>query len=526
MGDVVNPKIVAWFRKRGIREETVVGAGIYSGEWLEHENGGKVVRPAADGRVVVFPFQHNGNVVNEKYRWGNKQFAQRRDGKKTFFNSDVLDSEALISGDQPLVITEGEMDALSVMEAGHRWVVSVPDGAPPARDANGVIIKVPDDASDIDPEHDAKYLFILANFDRLSKIKRIVIATDGDEAGERLAAELVRRLGRVRCSRVTYPKDPVVRSAQGAMRPCKDMNDVLMELGSARIYQLIHDAKPYPVSGVYRLTEFPVEPPLRFVSTGIDALDGYVKLSHPSFVVVTGKAGAGKSTLTMQIAARVSEMQGWTVALASFEMRIRPYVTNALSAAILRKPSQYWSAQDIEEADAWIEEHVVFIAPEPSSDVAHDIAWLIERMKVAVIRHGVRMFVIDPWNEIEHFPDKGETMEQYTGRAIRMLKTFGREYDCCIVVVAHPTKKGAEKAAIDVSLYDVSDSAHFANKADVGIVVARDGQTSKVVVTKIRYQPEGGNPDMVELRFDAEERRFVSTEYNAGYFGPVDRSFD
>ena len=106
------------------------------------------------------------------------------------------------------------------------------------------------------------------NWELLAKVKRIVIATDGDEPGVRLAAELVRRLGRVRCYFVTYPKDAAVDGGEGRKRPCKDLNEVLLAFGAAEVVRIIASATPYPVAGVYRLSAFPQEPDLMPVSTG------------------------------------------------------------------------------------------------------------------------------------------------------------------------------------------------------------------------------------------------------------------
>jgi twinkle protein len=92
------------------------------------------------------------------------------------------------------------------MEAGYPFVVTVPDGAPPARDGYGNLIQVPKTADDINPDEDVKFSFLQADWDALSKVKRIIIGTDSDEPGQRLAAELVRRLDRIRCSFTTFPE--------------------------------------------------------------------------------------------------------------------------------------------------------------------------------------------------------------------------------------------------------------------------------------------------------------------------------
>ena len=105
---------IRWLESRRISAETAIRSGLYT-----------------DGKVLVFPFiETTGElqgIVNRKHRGPNKRFWQDTGGKQTFWNSDAID--AAIAEGKPLVITEGEMDALSALEAGYPWATSVPDGA-------------------------------------------------------------------------------------------------------------------------------------------------------------------------------------------------------------------------------------------------------------------------------------------------------------------------------------------------------------------------------------------------------------
>jgi twinkle protein len=219
-------------------------------------------------------------------------------------------------------------------------------------------------------------------------------------------------------------------------------------------------------------------------------------------MVVTGRAGSGKSSWINQMVAQMALLHHVRVGIASFEMRINPFVTRTLA-------SVHSYAKAPGSANEWIDDAFVFIAPEPSKeDDQFDIEWLIEKAETAVIRYGIRILVIDPWNEIEHAMRKGESLTEYTGRAIRALKRFGREFECLVIVVAHPSKQGSLKEPDQISLYDISDTAHFANKADLGVVVARSalGSTATIMIKKIRYQPETGTIGECNLQFI--DRRF------------------
>jgi twinkle protein len=219
----LSPKHAVWLESREIDPETALAMGLYSARWAR---GGDPV-PDAKGDVLVFRYIENGQEVNTKFRAPGKRIWQRKDARKTFFNAEVLTDPALLEDRFPLVITEGEIDALSFLQAGYPFVVSVPDGAPPARDAQGNIVQVPEDADDVDPANDEKYRYVLNCWDRLAKIRRIVLAGDGDEPGWRLCQELARRLGKARCSFVSYPQD------------CKDANEVLVSHGPAEVMKLV-----------------------------------------------------------------------------------------------------------------------------------------------------------------------------------------------------------------------------------------------------------------------------------------------
>jgi twinkle protein len=94
------------------------------------------------------------------------------------------------------------------------------------------------------------------------------------------------------------------------------------------------------------------------------------------------------------------------------------------------------------------------------------------------------------------------------------LKNFARRFDVLVIIVAHPTKSGAAKDPQDMTLYDISDSAAFQNKADFGVVVSRLGDVASenltgISVRKVRYQPETGRLGSVDMSFDLRSKLFM-----------------
>ena len=488
-----------FLQKRFLDVENAIHMGIYSGK----RGPDGTVTQDENGDILVFPIIKNGVEVAAKYRGPYKSFWCKANGKRHFFNCDVLRDPALSDGSASLLIVEGELDALAAISAGYPFVVSVPLGAPPANNADGSLIVVPDGTDDIDPENDAGFDYIRNDWEDLAGIKSIVIATDNDPAGRRLAQELVRRLDKLRCKIADFPEG------------CKDINDVLINKGIVAVHDLIKGAKHLPITSLLKEADIPNIDGLKTYSTGWPTLDGILRVYLGAFMVVGGFPGHGKSTWVTQLAANMAKSQGWNVAIASFEMQIKPYVTNAIMSAFLGNNIKHAAPQSYEKALKFINERFLFVVPDYKDlETEHDIDWLIEKLTASVIRDKVKMVVIDPFNEIEHRRNKDESQTEYIGRAIKKLKAFALTYHILVVVVVHPTKASQHMDSEELSLYSLADSSHWANKADLGVIVGRIGDPEHDVLTgiyikKVRYQPDAGILGSQTLTFDKEKRLFM-----------------
>jgi twinkle protein len=430
---------IAAFEGRGISAETAARYGAYTGR----KGSDGAVEPDENGNVVVFPFIEHGRTVAEKYRAPGKVFWQRKGGRRTFWNADVLDDPALEQGTAALVITEGEIDALTALDCGFPFAVSVPDGAPAVKEGDS-----PDALEPIDPQHEhtGKFEFLWNNRDRLKRIKRFILAVDNDPPGQRLAAELVRRLSASRCMFVAYPDG------------CKDLNDVLRLHGQTGVSDVLNGARQYPVRGLYRLQDYPdVAEPETF-STGWPELDPYLQLWAGELVVITGIPGHGKSTWALNLCVNLAKRHGWTLAVASFEIPTVPALRHKLRLAAIEAGKDRWTRDRVDEADGWINRHFVFIDDDPSGGLDEELTleWLLDRAEDAVMRDGIRVLVIDPWNEVEHARPRHESETQYVNRALRQIRRFALKHDVIAIVIAHPTKDvGKEGRARTPTLYDI-----------------------------------------------------------------------
>lgn len=437
------------------------------------------------GDCVVIPFVRCGTVVNNKYRTiaGPKRFLQDTGAVKTFWNVDVIADQTL--ADRPLIITEGEFDAMIAIQCGFVRTVSVPDGAP---------------AQAIGDGDTAKYTFLDSAPQALKDVREIILATDGDGPGINLMNDLALRLGRARCKWVRYPRD------------CKDLNDAFMRYDQRGVTETIARAQWMHVAGVYRMSELPPFNEPLIYPTGIATMDAHYNIRLGDFVVVTGIPSHGKTSFINEICARKA-IDGWKVAFASFEQMPQTDHRRSLRTFFNRKLVRDQMPDEIAEADRWIEDQFVFIVPDEDEDAT--LEWLLERCAAAVIQHRARIIAIDPWNELDHMRPKDMSLTEYTGFAIKRFKRFARKFGVHLIVAAHPTKQSRDKDGClqPPGLYDISDSAHWYNKCDVGIIVHRTDETRTMLrVGKVRYRDKIGVEGDVYGHFVPETQRYSIDE--------------
>lgn len=465
----MHPNHKKWFEDRAIPSDIAEGAGINS-----EMRGGEL--------WLSIPYFLDGKLVNRKFRHATrKEHSQDKGGKACLWNADALS----LGGE--FIITEGEFDALAAMTAGYSRVVSVPAGAPKEQIE--------------DPFSATKYEFMWESEEALKKIDRFILATDGDGPGQALGHDLAAILGPERCAFVRYPEG------------CKDLNDVLVKFGAPGVVRCIEEASPVPVVGLYRFDDFADQQELPSMTTGIDCLDELMKVVLGTFTVFSGYSNMGKSTVLNTILAAAID-RGVNVCLASFETAPKPILRNELARALIGCSfEEFPTHPDRRAAYAALERQVTIISNSIDEDAEIDLEQYLELVRIAVVRDGAKIIVLDPWNELEHKRRRDETETDYIGRAIRMLKRFAQRYSVALWVVAHPTKPQRLKdGTIPVpSLYDISGSANWSNKADYGLIYHRPDKTKNegtLAVVKVRMGLPG-ETGTVEVMRDERTSRIV-----------------
>lgn len=456
---------------------------------------------------LVIPFSRNGHVIRRKFRtFGpDRKFWQEPKGApKSCWNEDILREDALIS--EPLIITEGELDAAAAIQCGIPRTISVPDGAPPAN-AN---------KADDELAASTKYDWIReidADLLKVDRVREIILATDGDENGLQLLHDLSHLLGRYRCKYLTYPKLPSAAQARLGRERCKDLNEVLQFYAATGVRRCVERARFVKVSGIFRMSELPPKPAPRIMEIQFDAFSDHYRMRLGDTVVVTGVPSGGKTTWVQDVVCRVVERYSVTAAWASFEQDPQVDHRRNFRRWYGRRPAHQLSTEEREAADAWIDRNHVFIVPDDEDDAS--LEWLIDKIETAVLRYGCQIVVIDPWNEMDHLRERHETLTEYTGRAIKVLKKTARRLMYHQIIIAHPSKmqRNAQGVFPMPSLYDISDSAHWFNKPDLGIVVHRESADVTIIkCAKSRYHDIIGKPGSVQMSFSRDEGRFIETE--------------
>lgn len=447
----MSQKALAWFAGRGISEKTLREMKVTEGqEWMPQKNG--------KANTVQFNYYKDGVLVNTKFRTGDKCFKLCSGAELLPYNIDA------IKGTKECIITEGEMDALSFWEIGRHDVVSVPNGA----NAN---LSYLDD-------------YIETYFDDK---ETIYIASDTDTKGTMLRDELMRRFGAERCRVLEYGEG------------CKDANEHLQKYGKQSLLECLQNAPETKLEGIFTVSDF---------EQSLDAIFEHglqqgVTIGHPNFdklcsfetkrlCIVTGIPASGKSEFIDEIAERLNIRYGWRFAYFSPENAPLEYHASKLIEKFTGKhfSKQYLGWGEYKHVKNHIENNFFFISPKED----FKLETILDRAKFLVRRKGIKALVIDPYNRLESEQgNRSETL--YISQTLDKLTNFAQRNDILIILMAHPTKLPKNKdGVIEVpTLYDISGSANFFNKADFGIVVHRDriNNTTEVHVQKVKFKHLG-----------------------------------
>lgn len=254
---------------RGITEETCkkfgVRVGVYKGK-----------------TVHFYPYYKDGHIVACKIRDKDKNFSIIGDG-----SSLPLFGQHLWSGGKKIVVTEGEIDCLTVSQIqSNKWAtVSVPNGAKAAKKS------------------------ISKNLEYFDAFEEVILMFDMDEPGQAAAKE---------CAELFKPG-----KAKIANLPLKDPNECLLNGKTADVVNAIWNSKPFRPDGIISGTDLWEE--LAHADTTVSTSYPWLGLTEMTgglrrgeLVTITAGSGIGKSAVVREIAYDLIQ-KGETVGMIMLE---------------------------------------------------------------------------------------------------------------------------------------------------------------------------------------------------------------
>ena len=475
------PKAVEYLLSRGISEEVTRRY--------------KITTQKENDKVLVFPFYDEQNILQfVKYR--KTDFVKNRDKNKEWCEKDtkpILFGMAQCEDFSTLVITEGQIDSLSLAECGIKNAVSVPTGA-------------------------TGFTWLSHCWDWINKFDEIIVFGDHEKGKITLIDTLEKRLQKkVKCVR---PEDYLCE---------KDANDILIKYGKGAILKAIENAELRDVKYVRRLANVEAVnlANLPKIKTGIRNLDricGGLLRGH--VVLLSGKRGEGKSTLMSQLVAQAID-QGNAVFVYSGELP-NYHFKNWLDLQIA-------GANNIETRQNEFNDNEYYLAPETVKTINrwyYDKAFIFDNTAVtddeyegivkvitdAICRYDIKLVCIDNLMTAMEC-DTNTDLYRQQSTFVKNLEKMAQQYDVAIILVAHPKKSNG---AFDNDT--VSGSSDITNAVSFVFNYERakggDDCDSRLMITKNRMNGKlltGDNA--IKLYYSEKSKRILSNQYENKEYG-------
>lgn len=434
---VPKPAAVQYLNSRGIHEDV---AKKYS-----------ITVKTDDDHVLVFPFFNaNGDLDFIKYRKTdfdsskdtNKEWSQAG-GKPILFGMQQCDTST-----GTVIITEGQIDSLSVAEAGYNNAVSVPTGA------KGMT-------------------WIPHCWDWMQNFKRIIVFGDHEKGHITLLEDITAR----------FPHE-IFHVREEDYKDCKDANEILQRYGAEQIKACIENAVRVPINDVIELAD--VEDvnifELEKLETGIRQLDKllYGGLPFGGVHLVSGKAGEGKSTLASQILISAREhgyrcfaysgelpnylFKGWMNFQVAGRNHIFEYQNDAYG-----NTNYNISKMNKDLISDWYRGYMYLF--DNSRIDGNETQSLLKLTEKVIQRHGVRVILLDNLMTAMTL-DRSQGSDQYERQTefVNQLRSLAVKYNVLILLVAHKRKNGYGGNEND----EVAGSSNIVNLAMLTIAYEKD----------------------------------------------------
>lgn len=439
-------------------------------------------------KILVFPFYDEQNqLCFVKYR--KTDFDKKRDKNKEWCEKQtkpILFGMAQCEDFDRLVITEGQMDSLSVSECGIKNAVSVPTGA-------------------------LGFRWLATCWDWINKFNEIVVFGDCENGKITLIDTLEKRIkGKVKCVKVEdYLHE-------------KDANDILRKYGKNAIISAVENAELRDVQYVKQLADVKSVnlKDLPKIRTGIKPLDricGGLLQGHVT--LLSGKRGEGKSTLLSQIVAEALEQDKNTF-IYSGELP-NYHFKNWLDLQIAGSKNisevlneygdyEYYLTKDIvTKINNWYRNKVFIFDNSATTDTGFQ--GLFDVIINSICRYDIKLVCIDNLMTAMDIDVHTDLFRQQSN-FVKKLEKLAQQYDVAVLLIAHPKKTSGDFDNDTVSgSSDITNAVSFVwnyqrsdSEADSELMVTKNRMTGKLLMKE----------NAIKLYYNQKSKRITTSRYD------------
>lgn len=481
-------------------------------------------------KILVFPFfDDNRKMQSLKYR--DTAFVKgKKDGWKERWETNtkpILYGMWLCDDGGSLVITEGQIDALSLATAGIRNAVSVPGGA-----------------------KNFKWVQYCREF--VDRFDEIIVFGDCEHGKITLVDGICENFPDMKVRKVRF---------QDYLH-CKDANEILQTLQDNGDYEPAFnalrecvlnavDARSLPIKQLSSVEwHYSDDDPV--IKTGIRLLDMQIRgLSYGQLVILTGWSGDGKSNFASQLIVNIAA-QGTKCLIYSGELsnklvkeqiafitagaaRIDEIInSDGMLSRRLRDEEQTRQA-----LTAWMQDRIYIWEDAPittDSTDRNETAFFIKTLEAVIKTLQIKFILLDNLMTLLTVSEDKDVYQAQTN-TIKRLKTIAQQLDVVIMLVAHPRK--SPTASRELTQDSISGSKDIVNLADLLFAYTRHNDEEKQMFARrlnlLKNRRRGllmEGKNGVYLSYDSKSNRIceskqdIERDYLKGYAPEVEPEID
>jgi len=424
-------------------------------------------------------YNKNKELVAQKLRTPNKEFKWIGESKDIL----LFGQQVFRDGDRRLVITEGEIDALTISQyvfSNKYAAVSIPMGVQSAK------------------KH------VLNNIEWVEKFEEVIICFDNDEPGRKAAQEV---------ASIITPGKAKIASLSG-----KDANEMVQEGRGKELISAVYDASIYRPDGIIhgadtwdifiKDDEFETS---QYPYSGLNEYTNGIRSSE--IVTITAGSGIGKSQLCREIAYNLIK-QGKTIGYIALEENVRRSITGFLSIDLnkqLHKPEikALVPEEELKASYQRVSKQVYFYDHWGSTDTEN----LLAKLKYLNQACGCTHIFLDHLSIMVSGIHEGDE-RRIIDNMMTKLRSLTQQLNLSIIAVCHLKRLEGNRDHVDgvrTSLGHLRGSAAIAQLSDMVIGCERNQQSEDnphlmtIRVLKNRFTGQTGVA--CQLQFNQETGR-------------------